>query len=96
VALAKAAPGKLSYGSVSIGSASHLTMEMLKTAGEDRRRPYPLQGRAAGDRRPARRPDPGGILRSRERAPVHEGRPLPRDRRDRAASASRPSRTSRR
>jgi tripartite-type tricarboxylate transporter receptor subunit TctC len=32
VAHAKAAPGKLSYGSVSIGSASHLTMEMLKTA----------------------------------------------------------------
>ncbi len=32
VAQAKAAPGKMSYGSVSIGSASHLTMEMLKTA----------------------------------------------------------------
>lgn len=32
VALAKAAPGRLSYGSVSIGSASHLTMEMLKSA----------------------------------------------------------------
>ena len=32
VALAKASPGKLSYGSVSVGSASHLTMEMLKSA----------------------------------------------------------------
>ena len=32
VALAKASPGKLSYGSVAVGSASHLTMEMLKTA----------------------------------------------------------------
>ncbi len=32
VALAKSAPGKLSYGSVSVGSASHLTMEMLKSA----------------------------------------------------------------
>lgn len=32
VAQAKASPGKMSYGSVSIGSASHLTMEMLKTA----------------------------------------------------------------
>jgi tripartite-type tricarboxylate transporter receptor subunit TctC len=32
VAHAKAQPGKLSYGSVSVGSASHLTMEMLKLA----------------------------------------------------------------
>lgn len=32
VALARKEPGKMSYGSVSIGSASHLTMEMLKTA----------------------------------------------------------------
>ena len=32
VALAKAQPGKLSYASIAVGSASHLTMEMLKTA----------------------------------------------------------------
>jgi tripartite-type tricarboxylate transporter receptor subunit TctC len=32
VAYAKANPGKLSYASVAIGSASHLTMEMLKSA----------------------------------------------------------------
>jgi len=32
VARAKASPGKMSYASVSMGSASHLTMEMLKTA----------------------------------------------------------------
>ena len=32
VARAKANPGQMSYGSVSVGSASHLTMEMLKTA----------------------------------------------------------------
>jgi tripartite-type tricarboxylate transporter receptor subunit TctC len=32
VAYAKANPGKLSYGSVGIGSASHLTMEMFKSA----------------------------------------------------------------
>lgn len=31
VAYAKANPGKMSYASVSIGSASHLTMEMLKS-----------------------------------------------------------------
>ncbi len=32
VAMAKAQPGKLSYASIAVGSASHLTMEMLKTA----------------------------------------------------------------
>jgi tripartite-type tricarboxylate transporter receptor subunit TctC len=32
IAYAKSNPGKLSYASVSIGSASHLTMEMLKSA----------------------------------------------------------------
>jgi tripartite-type tricarboxylate transporter receptor subunit TctC len=32
VALARAQPNKLSYASVSVGSASHLTMEMLKSA----------------------------------------------------------------
>ncbi|HWQ39375.1 MAG TPA: tripartite tricarboxylate transporter substrate binding protein [Burkholderiales bacterium] len=32
VEYAKARPGKLSYGSISIGSASHLTMEMFKSA----------------------------------------------------------------
>jgi tripartite-type tricarboxylate transporter receptor subunit TctC len=32
IAKAKAAPGKLAYASIAIGSSSHLTMEMLKTA----------------------------------------------------------------
>jgi tripartite-type tricarboxylate transporter receptor subunit TctC len=32
VAMAKASPDKLSYGSVAVGSASHLTMEMFKSA----------------------------------------------------------------
>jgi tripartite-type tricarboxylate transporter receptor subunit TctC len=32
IAKAKAAPGKLAYASIAVGSSSHLTMEMLKTA----------------------------------------------------------------
>lgn len=32
VALARANPGKLNYGSIAVGGASHLTMEMLKAA----------------------------------------------------------------
>ena len=32
VALARAQPGKLSYASIAVGSASHLTMEMFKSA----------------------------------------------------------------
>jgi tripartite-type tricarboxylate transporter receptor subunit TctC len=32
IALARAQPGKLSYASIAVGSASHLTMEMMKTA----------------------------------------------------------------
>jgi len=32
IAKARSNPGKLSYGSVSVGSASHLTMEMMKSA----------------------------------------------------------------
>ena len=32
VAMAKANPGKLTYASIEIGSASHLTMEMMKSA----------------------------------------------------------------
>ena len=32
IALAKASPGKLNYGSIAIGGASHLTMEMFKAA----------------------------------------------------------------
>jgi tripartite-type tricarboxylate transporter receptor subunit TctC len=31
IALAKAQPGKLSYASIAVGSASHLTMEMFKS-----------------------------------------------------------------
>ena len=44
VAKAKAAPSKYSYGSVALGSASHLTMEMFKSAAGFRMTHIPYRG----------------------------------------------------
>ena len=46
VAMAKADPDKLSYGSVAVGSASHLTMEMLKLAAKVKLTHIPYKGAA--------------------------------------------------
>jgi tripartite-type tricarboxylate transporter receptor subunit TctC len=46
VAMAKADPSKLSYGSVSVGSASHLTMEMFKSAAKINITHVPYRGAA--------------------------------------------------
>jgi tripartite-type tricarboxylate transporter receptor subunit TctC len=46
VAMAKASPEKLSYGSVAVGSASHLTMEMLKLAAKINITHIPYKGAA--------------------------------------------------
>src|SRR5216684_2723365 len=46
IALGKAKPGSLSYGSSGVGNPLHLTMEMLKRAGADRGRAI---ARAGGD-----------------------------------------------
>jgi tripartite-type tricarboxylate transporter receptor subunit TctC len=46
VAMAKADPDKLSYGSVSMGSASHLTMEMFKSAAKINLTHIPYKGAA--------------------------------------------------
>jgi tripartite-type tricarboxylate transporter receptor subunit TctC len=46
VAMAKASPDKLSYGSVSMGSASHLTMEMFKSAAKVNLTHIPYKGAA--------------------------------------------------
>jgi len=47
VALAKAEPGKLSYASIAVGSASHLTMEMLKLAAHIDMAHIPYKGTGA-------------------------------------------------
>lgn len=44
IAMAKANPTKLSYGSVALGSASHLTMEMMKSAAGFRMTHIPYRG----------------------------------------------------
>lgn len=44
IAKAKADPAKYSYGSVSVGSASHLTMEMMKSAAGFRMTHIPYRG----------------------------------------------------
>jgi len=44
IAKAKANPAKYSYGSVSVGSASHLTMEMMKSAAGFRMTHIPYRG----------------------------------------------------
>ena len=46
VTLAKADPDRLSYGSVAVGSASHLTMEMLKLAAKVKLTHIPYKGAA--------------------------------------------------
>ena len=74
VALAKAQPGKLSYASVSIGSASHLTMEMLKCAAHVDVVHVPYKGSQPGGGRPPRRAGAGGVLRAGQRDAVHAGR----------------------
>jgi tripartite-type tricarboxylate transporter receptor subunit TctC len=47
LAKAKAAPGKLTYASIAVGSSSHLTMEMLKTAANVDLTHVPYRGPAA-------------------------------------------------
>jgi tripartite-type tricarboxylate transporter receptor subunit TctC len=59
VALLKANPTTYSYGSDGNGTASHLTMELLKSRGNFTITHVPVQGRRADGHRSHRRSDPG-------------------------------------
>ena len=56
IAIAKAKPGELKFGSVGIGSAHHLVVEMLKVCGRDRTDARAVSRRGAVDPRSRRRP----------------------------------------
>ena len=48
IALAKAHPGKLNYGSAGIGTSPQLSMELLRMQSEHQHRAHPVQRRRAG------------------------------------------------
>ena len=55
VALAKEKPGTITYGSVGLGSASHLAGEMFEQRRQRQAAAHSISRRRAGDDRPARR-----------------------------------------
>ena len=57
LAYVKANPGKLSFGTPGSGSSPHLAAEMMKSASQYFRHPYPLPGCGACHARPVGRPD---------------------------------------
>ena len=57
VALAKAQPGKINFGSPGIGTTGHLGLAMLMHAAEHQDHPRALSRRGAGGHRSDRRPD---------------------------------------
>ena len=56
IALAKARPGQLNYGSSGTGNTNHLAAELLLRARQRQDAAHPLQGRRTCDRRPDQRP----------------------------------------
>ena len=61
IALDKAKPGQLNYGTYGVGSSGHLNMEMFKTVTGDEFRRRALQGRDAGHAGRDRRPHPADV-----------------------------------
>ena len=92
VALAKAKPGQLNYGSAGNGSAGHLAFEYLKMATGIFVAARALPRHRPAAHRPARRPAAGGVGRRAGDPAVHQGRqaPLHRHRHRRSASPQLP------
>ena len=57
IAYARAKPGKLTFASAGIGTASHLAGELFKTMAKVDMTHVPYKGNVPGDHRPARGPD---------------------------------------
>ncbi len=87
IALGKAKPGQLNYGTYGVGSSGHLNMEMFKTMTGVEFRRGALQGRDAGAAGRHRRPYPDDVRQRRQRAAAGQGRHGEIDRRSARPSA---------
>ena len=74
VALAKAQPGKLTFGSNGNGTAQHLIGTQFENVTGTRARAHPLQGQRPARHRPARRPDHDVVRHRDAGAAAHQGR----------------------
>ena len=74
VALAKASPGKLSYGSNGNGTVQHLIGTQFSSTGRRRTPACAVQGQRAADHRPARRPGRHVLRHADAGGPAHQGR----------------------
>ena len=73
IALGKAKPGQLNYGTYGVGSSGHLNMEMFKAVDRHRFRAGALQGRDAGLARRDGRAHPVDVHLDRQRHAAGQG-----------------------
>jgi tripartite-type tricarboxylate transporter receptor subunit TctC len=89
IALARAQPGKLAYGSAGVGTASHLAGELFKSMARVDITHVPLQGQRTRDHRSACRPNPDGVRDHADGAAAREGGQAERHRRARKTACPR-------
>ena len=89
LALARAKPGELNFGSGGNGNINHLAGELLKLQTDDADAARAVQGQRACIGRPRRRPHPADDRRRQRRAAVRQGRPRPRAHGDRRGTLAR-------